>query len=126
MYKNEVGDKTLLLVEDEECNIRIMKCCFNNYINIKIARNGKECVDFIKNNCVDMILMDYEMPVMNGMEAAKQVRNMKPDIPIVLYTACNIIELINSLKNGEFVFDDFLYKPAKMEVLQAIVDKYVS
>ena len=85
----------VLLVEDNELNREIALTILEDYgFTVECAENGKEALDKVIENedsYYDLILMDIQMPVMNGYEAASAIRNldnpMKADIPIVAMTA---------------------------------------
>jgi len=79
----------VLLVEDSQLNVQLVTSLFSeNNLNLQIAENGRVCVDNLKDNVYDIILMDMEMPVMNGYEAATFIRNeLKNNVPIIAMTA---------------------------------------
>ncbi|MDD3031833.1 MAG: response regulator, partial [Atribacterota bacterium] len=88
----EKSDKTyrVLLAEDNKTNQLIAKSLLQRVgIETMIANNGKEAVEqYIKHkDDIDLILMDLHMPVMNGYEAAQEIRKTSSDIPIVAMTA---------------------------------------
>lgn len=79
----------ILLAEDNLLNIKLITVLFAQYgITIQVAVNGLEAVEKIKTNNIDLVMMDMEMPVMNGYEATAMIRNeLKNDIPIIALTA---------------------------------------
>ena len=89
-----LSGKKVLLVEDNHLNIEIMKHILMNFgMEVTIAEDGTDAVKVIRNaepNDFDIILMDIQMPTMNGYEATKKIRALKRDIskiPIVAMTA---------------------------------------
>jgi two-component system cell cycle response regulator DivK len=54
--------------------------------------NGEEAVEYVKNNKVDLILMDIMMPIMNGYEATREIRKFNKDLPILAQTANAMVE----------------------------------
>ncbi|MEA4873721.1 MAG: transporter substrate-binding domain-containing protein [Synergistaceae bacterium] len=81
---------TILLVEDNLVNQMIARSLLEEGgFSVLIAGNGSEGVDLFKENedKIDLILMDLHMPVMNGYEAADQIRQISKDVPIVAMTA---------------------------------------
>jgi CheY-like chemotaxis protein len=82
------GHLNILLAEDNLLNIKLMTVLFAPYgIAIQVAVNGMEAVEKIKINNFDLLLMDMEMPVMNGYEVTKIIRNkLKNNIPIIALT----------------------------------------
>jgi len=97
----------------------------NKQFNILHAENGKEAVElFSKNaNTIDLILMDIRMPLMNGFDASKEIRKMNTAIPIIAHTA---YAMDNQTKQMEEAgINDLLNKPANLEDIVKIIEKYV-
>ena len=89
-----VNHKTLkimkiLIVEDNCVNIQLYKMYLRNYdVEILTASNGLEGVELFRNNPdINFILMNYEMPIMNGIEATIEIRKFNKDIVIVMVSA---------------------------------------
>ena len=79
---------SVLLVEDNEINQLVAQGLLEpTQVNITLAENGKEAVDLVGENSFDLILMDLQMPVMDGFEAMKIIRGTHPDLPIVALSA---------------------------------------
>ena len=113
----ELSKLTILVVEDNPINIEFVLSLFADY-NIKssIAENGKQAIEKIKKNKYDIILMDIEMPEMNGYETTTVIRNeLKNNIPIIAMTAHAMAgEKEKCLQLG---MDDYISKPIKGELL---------
>ncbi len=79
-----------ILVVDDSQTIRnlVAECVRSMGHIVSFASNGQECLDFVEKNSVDLVLMDIEMPVMNGLEATKGIRKLKQDdwFPIIFLT----------------------------------------
>ena len=82
----------------------------------EIAENGKIAIEKMQNNTYDIILMDLNMPEMNGFEATKYIREtMKSKIPIIALTAdVTITDVIKCKESG---MDDYISKPIDEELL---------
>jgi CheY-like chemotaxis protein len=115
----------ILLVEDNPLNIKLILSLFSeNNLNLQIAENGSIAIEKIKENngsslltkCFDIILMDMEMPVMNGYEAATIIRNgLKNNTPIIAITAHAMAgEKERCLSLG---MDDYITKPINANLL---------
>jgi PAS domain S-box-containing protein len=86
---NELKKLKILLAEDNPINVKLVLSLFEDYgIRADVVENGKEAVEMIKNNLYDLVLMDMEMPEMNGYEATKIIRgDLKNKVPIIAMTA---------------------------------------
>ncbi len=105
----------LLLAEDNKLNQIVAKKTLEKQwknISLTIVENGQKAVDILKTETFDVILMDIQMPVMDGYEATEYIRNNMPDrahIPILAMTAFAHIAKEDKFK--EFGLDDFVLKP---------------
>lgn len=79
----------ILLVEDNRLNIMLILSLFSEYhLKVQVAENGSVAIDMLKELNFDIVLMDMEMPVMNGYESATFIRkNLKSNVPIIAMTA---------------------------------------
>ena len=121
--KEAEGD-TILIVDDETFNFLYLKELLKNQKNRIIhAPNGKIAVDLCQeNDDISLVLMDLKMPVMDGETAAKEIKKMKPFLPIIAQTAY----ILEDDKNKSYsVFDDYLTKPIKREVLSEKLEKFL-
>src|SRR6185312_2989172 len=115
----ELSKLSILMVEDNLINIKFIQSLFKDYkIHTDVARNGKEAIEkFVQRN-YDMVLMDIEMPEMNGYETTSIIRKkFKSEIPIIAMTANAMAgEKEKCLKMG---MDDYISKPIKADSLFA-------
>lgn len=90
------------------------------------VENGREAIDALMNNDVDLILMDIEMPVMNGLEATKFIReklqNPKSSIPVVALTAHNPKIFFDDYK--DVGFDQLLTKPYSVNKITDLLESF--
>lgn len=119
------GKKTILIVEDEHSNYFFLEIMFNK-MNIApiIALNGQEAIDICReNHDIDLVLMDLKMPVLNGFEATRVIKEMRPGLPIIAQTAY----ALSSDKHRAFEAgcDDYLTKPIRKQDLMAVLAKYL-
>ncbi len=123
------NNKKILVGEDSSIIINLTKSvlAFENY-EMKAARNGKQVLDFLEKEDFDLILMDLNMPVLNGVECTKMIRAMadpvKSKLPIIAISGN-----INNYTMDEFRrigFDEFLQKPLDFDKVLATVKKYLS
>ncbi|MES2745626.1 MAG: response regulator [Bdellovibrionota bacterium] len=112
----------ILLVEDNEINQAIVYLLFSKRgIHIDIAQDGLEGLNCHKQKPYDLIFMDMQMPVMDGIEATKQIRKFDTDVQIVALTA-NMVpqDKEKALKAG---MNDYLCKPLDQGSLEKILDQ---
>ena len=113
-------NSNVLIVEDNEINQQIMKLSLIKLVkNVDVAENGKIALDMFGLNRYDLILMDIQMPVMNGITATKKIREIEKSInthtPIIAITANAMLgDKETCLSAG---IDDYLSKPYQMEDL---------
>lgn len=118
--------KTILVVEDELSNFIYIKDLLSEY-NYKVlhAQNGKDAVDMINQNIkVDLILMDIKMPVMNGLQATREIRKTNKTVPVIAQTAYAMSEDKHAaLQAG---CNDYLSKPITSIVFSKIIKKHLN
>lgn len=115
----------ILIAEDVESNYLYLSAVLSK-IKAKVywAKNGKEAVDiFKKEEDIDLILMDLQMPEMNGYEATKIIKKTDPKLPIIAQTAFAMSD--DREKALDAGCDDYLAKPIKSKDLLHIVGKYI-
>ena len=115
--------KKVLVAEDNDSNYILMTYILRKYYQFERARNGQEAVEMAGRGDYDIVLMDIKMPVMDGLEATKLIKESYPDLPVVALTA-------NAFDNDrQLAFDagciDFLSKPVSSESCLATIKKYV-
>jgi len=118
---------TILVVEDEELNYLFMEILLKRIrsdFNVLHAKHGREAVEICRiNPGIDLILMDLKMPIMDGYEATKKIKEIYPKLPIIAQTA------YTTDNKREMAFDsgcvDYITKPVEESVLRDIIDKYV-
>ena len=119
---------TVLVVEDEEVNYFYIEILLTEIMTLNCeiihAKNGKEAVEICENNSkIDIILMDINMPIMNGLEATKIIKTFSPNLPIIAQTAYSTIE--DKEKASAAGCDDFITKPIDKEIFSTKVSKYL-
>lgn len=124
--KKLLSDKTILIVEDESSNYLLLEKLLKlENANTIWARNGEESIEkFKENENIDLILMDLKMPVMDGYEATRQIKQLSENIPIIALTAYTESESIEKAKSKGF--DDYLEKPIKRAELFERIGEFIS
>jgi CheY-like chemotaxis protein len=123
--KKSIKPLRILLAEDDQVNQKvILKILKEQGHDVIAADNGEMVLDLIDKNEFDVILMDIQMPNMNGVEAVQRIRQMdstKKNIPIVAVTAYALYGDRERFLN--LGFDEYITKPLQMEILFEVLDK---
>ena len=116
--------KTLLLVEDDEDLRDVVRDALQNDTRRVIeAEHGRDALDLIaRNGLPDLILLDMNMPVMNGWQFAKELRDRQWQVPVVVLTAAH--DAARSAQ--EIGAAGFLGKPFDMSSLYSVVDRHLN
>ncbi len=119
-------NKTIVIVEDVDFNFLLLKKQLKKTnANIIWLKNGQESVDYIKEKQkADVILMDVRMPVMNGIDATKVIKQLDNSIPIIMQTACVVGSDYEDVKSSGC--DDYIFKPIIAEELLEMINKYIN
>ena len=129
--KKSLSGTKILLAEDNDLNAEIaVELLQEEGCTVDRAKDGVECVDMLEkaaNGTYQLILMDIQMPVMNGYDAAKKIRRMddlpKADIPIIAMTANAFSEDKQAALDAGM--NDHVAKPINMNVLVPTIQKYL-
>ena len=129
--KKSLSGTKILLAEDNDLNAEIaVELLQEEGCTVDRAKDGVECVDLLEkaaNGTYQLILMDIQMPVMNGYDAAKKIRRMedlpKADIPIIAMTANAFSEDKQAALDAGM--NDHVSKPINMNVLVPTIQKYL-
>ena len=119
----------ILVVEDNAVNQMVIKKFLRKWnAHMDTAHNGLEAINILKNEKYDLILMDLQMPEMDGFTATKKIRAMRQgnlhDIPIIALTAS--VQVNSKHRVFEVGMDDFVTKPFNPEELLQKIRKYTS
>jgi CheY-like chemotaxis protein len=114
----------ILVVDDLFANQFLMKEIIKTIGHIYIeAKNGKEAVEYLEKETPDIIFMDIEMPVMNGLETVTHIRKKMPhptcNLPVVALTAHNPEIFFDDYKDVKF--DQIMTKPYTMQRVEAML-----
>lgn len=124
--QRKLKNLNILVVEDNKINQMVTKKLLEkNGHSYQMAENGLEALQLLEQNTFDIILMDINMPVMNGIEASIKIRNIGIKTPIIALTASdkeNILKEILEKKNG---LTDVLVKPFEYADLENVISRYI-
>lgn len=111
-----------LIAEDEDDNFEYLRMLLAGHaLVIDRARNGAEVIELLEQKTYDLVLMDIKMPVMDGLEATKIVRNKYPKLPIVVQTAYSQPDELRMIMEAGAT--DVLIKPINKEVFYQVIQR---
>jgi CheY-like chemotaxis protein len=118
-------DKTILVVEDVDTNKIFFDAALRRTNALILwAKDGQEAIDLFNANEVDLILMDLQLPVMDGYTATKEIKKINPEVPIIAQTAHVMSgEREKCLEAG---CNDYLAKPIRLQILIDTLSKYLN
>jgi CheY-like chemotaxis protein len=118
-------DRLILIAEDDVINFNLLSIMLRpTRIKVIWAKNGLEAVNYFKENSnIDIILMDIQMPVLDGNEAANQIREMDMKVPIVVISAYTSVDVRQRAK--EVGTNEFINKPVQSTLLIDVIEKYI-
>lgn len=119
----ETTTRTVLVVEDIPSQYLLLATILQrNHYNVLRAANGMEAVNMVKDQPVHIVLMDIEMPVMNGFTATREIRKFNSQIPIIAITA----SIFSSYEENAYSCgcNEFLTKPINLKSLITTVEKW--
>ena len=116
----------ILIVEDVKINMEIYKIFLSSYnVEILTAMNGLEGIEMFRNNSdIDLILMNYQMPVMNGYDAIKKIREFNKDVIIIMVSALIGMSWIDE-ELSDCGANDYLGLPLKKTSLVEKIEYYL-
>jgi PAS domain S-box-containing protein len=112
---------TILVTEDDETSLLLIEEIIeDNSITVLPAANGKEAIEQVKSNVdIDLVLMDLKMPHLDGYEATRQVKQIRPDMPVIAQTA--FASNSDRKKALEAGCDEYISKPiSRSELIRAM------
>ena len=112
--------KPIILVCDDEEGIReSIKLILEDDYSLVFAPNGLEALEILKNSSPSAMLLDIKMPKMHGMEILKQIKHIKPKLPVIIVTGYQSVEMAQeAIRNGA---SDYIPKPFESkQILKAV------
>lgn len=125
MAAQQPGKPRVLIVDDNQDFLTILRDSLLEHYEIMEAKNGQEALDVMANNLPDMVITDVMMPVMDGNTLCKRIKNdiNTSHIPVIMLTAKAVEEhKVESLEMGA---DDYLTKPFNPRILRLKVDRMI-
>jgi putative two-component system response regulator len=119
---SKVQDKgNILIVDDDEAIRNLFRETLEELgYKCEVAENGLECLDRInRGSNYDIVLLDVQMPKLNGIETLKKLKTLSPDISIIIVSASREIENVRvALKEGAY---DYIFKPFNVQEVETVI-----
>lgn len=124
-----LNDARILVAEDHPLNQVFMQTLFDEigFRHVRLANNGREVLDILASEPIDLVLMDCQMPEMNGFESTRRIRAQEAGtgghLPIIAMTARAMVgDRESCLAAG---MDDYISKPVDLQTLQKILSRWI-
>lgn len=118
-----MSEKTSILVVDDDVNYcsTLSKILAMRGYNVTTANSGIDAINLVKEKNFGVVIMDVKMPVMDGVEAFKRIKAIKPECIVILMTAFSVDDLIrDAIKDGVY---SVIRKPFDIEVVVSMIEK---
>lgn len=123
--KQSLKGVKILVAEDNQVNMLILRNFLNKWDAQHIeTTNGQEALDQFEKNDFDIVLLDLEMPIMDGYSAVNAIKKINPNTPVLAFTAALYDDMANDLKNKGF--DSHILKPFKPSDLYEKISAHLS
>jgi len=117
-------DYNLLIIDDEKSQRDILRGYLKKKgFGVFTAESGRDGIKMVKENIIDIILSDYKMPEMTGIEVLENVLKINPEISFVIITAYGTIE--NAVKAMQFGAYDYISKPVDLDELDLLLERII-
>lgn len=115
--------KHILVVDDDSLNLARTKMILGEEYVVLLAESGMEALDKLQVNDVDMVLLDIDMPKMNGIETFERMKDFAADIPVIFLTASGLEDdVVSAIKLGAVNYLKKPYQP--QELLKRVAQEF--
>lgn len=120
----KINNISILIAEDNPNNVEYLQSILSQFdVKLNIAVNGREAINICKSETIDIVLMDIQMPEINGLEATKSIKQSNPNLPIIGVSAyCSSSEIQDCIDAG---CSGFISKPYKEKDILNEIAKYL-
>ncbi len=125
MKEPKTNTPTILNVEDDDVSCFLLnEVLADHNIDIIHTKNGNDAIDICKQNGgINLVLMDIKLPDINGFQAMREIKKIRPELPVVAVTAYAFAkDKSDCFKAG---CDDYLSKPVDSKTLLNVIDKFL-
>lgn len=115
--------KHILVVDDDSMNLARTQIILEEEYEVVLAESGVRALSILKSQTIDLVLLDIDMPLMNGIETFKRMKEFAADIPVIFLTASGEVEdVVGALLLGAV---DYLKKPyLPQELLKRVAQEF--
>ncbi|MEM9896330.1 MAG: response regulator [Bacteroidota bacterium] len=118
------AEKEILLVEDNQMNIMVAQKFLKKWnLKVEVAKNGQLALEKLEEKSFDLILMDLQMPVMDGYKATRKIRSSDKDVPIIALTASALMKVRKDVLDAGM--NDYVTKPFNPDELKRKIGQYL-
>lgn len=122
--ESNFSDKTILVAEDVISNFKLIKAYLKqSNVNLIWAKNGREVIDLLDKNIIHLILMDIQMPIMDGIQTTIEIRKKGIKTPIIIQTAYTLNNEID--KSYSAGCNDYITKPIRKDEFLTKISNYL-
>lgn len=115
--------KRILVVDDDDMNLARTKMILAKEYDVLLADSGVQALHILKNQKVDLVLLDIDMPLMNGIETFEHMKGFVPEIPVIFLTASGLEEdVVSAIKLGAVNYLKKPYQP--QELLKRVAQEF--
>ncbi len=122
----DLKDKKILVVEDDPNSYELMRAILKKHkVNLLFAGDGEKAVEQCQNNeDIDLVLMDLKLPKKDGYKATKEIKSIRPKLPVIAQTAYAMPE--EKERSKKYKFDGYITKPIEEKKLIEVLDQIIS
>lgn len=122
----ELQNKNIAVVEDDVPSIRYYETILQSSgASVKIFRTGKDFIEYVnqKNEVIDLVIMDFLIPLVNGIDCVRMLRKERKNVPVLMITAYSS----EQSKSEAYIAgcNEYILKPVYPETLYSLLDKYL-
>jgi len=120
----QIGEKLKILVVDDNSAVNDVLCQLCSFLGHEVvtAKNGAEGLALVQRDGeIALVFTDFRMPVMNGVEMLRGLKDLRPTIPVVLITGSIVEEDLGSERTG---FDAVVSKPFELKTIAACIQQF--
>ena len=122
-YRPSPMKPTILIIDDEAELLESLRNLLSEDYNVLCAEKGRKGLAILKRNKVDLVLLDYRLPDINGIEVLKRIKGVQPDIPLIMMSGYGDKTLVVSAWDEKA--DGYLDKPLNIDLLQEKIAEFI-